>query len=118
MPELVTVTVFAALVTLIVWLPNARLVGVRLTCGVATAMPAPLKAILVAGAFDVIATDPVRAPTADGVNATTMVQVAFAATVPPFAHVPDLEKSTALVPPTVMVVSIRFAVPVFFNVTV
>lgn len=118
LPELVSVTVFAALVTLIGWLPNARLVGVRLTCGVATAMPVPLNAILAAGAFDVIATDPVRAPTADGVNVTAIVQVAFAATVPPLTHVPDLEKSTALVPPTVMVVSVRFAVPVFFSVTV
>ena len=49
---------------------------------------------------------------------TAIVQVALAATVPPLAHVPDLAKSIAFVPPTVIVVSVRFAVPVFFRVTV
>jgi hypothetical protein len=44
-PEFVTVVVCAALVVPIAWLPNVRLLGVRVTAGVGAA-PLPLSARL------------------------------------------------------------------------
>ena len=79
LPVLLRVTVCAALVVPMVWLPKVRLVAVRLTAG---PLPVPVR-LAVCGlplASSVMLSDAVRVPEAVGVNLTLIVQVPPAAT--------------------------------------
>src|SRR6266487_542578 len=77
-PLLSSVTLCGALLVLIVWLPNVRLEGDRLTTG-SGVTPVPLRLTLcgLPLPLSVIAIAAVRAPAAAGVNVTVIVQPAF-----------------------------------------
>src|SRR2546421_13059820 len=79
-PVLVNVTAWAALVTLMSWLPKLRLAGFRPT---AAAVPVPLTLTLcgLSCALSVMETLAVRLPVAVGVNVALMVQLLPAASV-------------------------------------
>lgn len=75
----VSLTSLAGLVVFTVWLPKLKLLGAKVTAGVA---PVPVK-VTVCGlllALSVMTTVPERVPVAVGVNTTLMVQFAPAAT--------------------------------------
>jgi hypothetical protein len=72
-PVFVTVTVCAALLVLIVWFPNARLVG--LTCTTCT-MPVPESGTVWVPALSAMVSVLVRAPVPPGANCTLTVQLA------------------------------------------
>src|SRR5712692_2717892 len=81
LPVLVSVTVCAALVVLIVWLANVRLAGDRLTAGAAVEVPVPVRPTEcgLPLALSVMVTAAVRVPVAVVVNVTEIVQLALAA---------------------------------------
>jgi len=81
-PELVSVTVFAALVVFTKWLPKAKLVGDKLTAGVAP-VPERLTACGLPLALSVTVMVPGWLPMAVGVKVTLMEQLAPAATEAP-----------------------------------
>jgi len=78
-PLLVRVTVWAVLVVPRDWLPNATLVGERLTAG---AVPVPERPTVcgLLGALSVRVTEAALLPVAVGVKVTLIVQLAPAAT--------------------------------------
>jgi len=78
-PLLVRVTVWAELVVPRDWLPNATLVGERLTAG-AVPVPERLTVCGLLGALSVKESEAVRLPVAVGVKVTLTVQLAPAAT--------------------------------------
>jgi hypothetical protein len=112
-PVLVRVTDCAALVVPRFWLVKVRVAGERLTAG---PLPVPVRAT-VCGLLarpSTMLTEAVRVPGAVGENCTTIVQLAFGASVPqPLVS----EKSPALVPVRLMLVMVKLAVPVFVTVT-
>src|SRR5207302_5400425 len=82
LPVFLSVTLCVALVVLICWYPNVRLVGDRLTIG---PVPVPVR-LIVCGlpeAVSVIVIVPVNVPAAAGVNVTLIVQFAAGAWVAP-----------------------------------
>src|SRR5437868_5113203 len=79
-PVLVSVTVCAALVVLINWLPKVRLVGDRLTAGAVVPVPVNETVCGLPAALSVTESVPVREPAAVGVKLTEIVHVADAAT--------------------------------------
>jgi hypothetical protein len=82
LPAFLRVTLCAALVVLICWNPNVRLVGDRLTMG---PVPVPVR-LIVCGlpeAVSAIVIAPVNVPAAAGVNVTLIVQFDPAASVAP-----------------------------------
>ena len=84
LPELESVTVFAAEVLPTVTLPNERLEGVAESFGAATVAPVPVRetvAVGVAVSFEAIEREPLCAPVDAGVKVTATVQFAPAATV-------------------------------------
>src|ERR1700674_5026931 len=110
-PLLVTVTVCAPLVVLIVWLAKVRLPVLRLTAG---AVPVPLNATvcglpLASSAIETLA---VRLPVAVGVKVALIVQLAPTASVLGLIGQPLLGvKSPGLVPPTLTLPMVSDAVP-------
>ena len=101
------------LVVATVWLANARLVGEKLTAGVAAAaVPLSETCCGLAAALLVNVIAPVSAPAAVGVKVTEMVQLALAARLDPQVLV------SAKLPEAAMPLIEREAVPVFFKVTV
>src|ERR1017187_1271156 len=117
-PEFLTVTTCAAVVTPTVVDAKVRLVGVRVTAGPAAAVPVPVRATVCGDpvALSAIDSEAVSAPAAAGLNSTETVQVAATASDVPQV-VADLRKDVAFVPVTVSDVSVRAAVPEFFTVT-
>jgi hypothetical protein len=119
-PLLVSVTLFPALVVPMSWVPNARLVGLRVTAG---AVPVPVRAT-VCGlplALSVIEREAVSLPLMVGLKVTEMVQLvpaAIVAELPPFRHESVSAKSPALVPVSPMLLMLRSALPLFVKVTV
>src|SRR5713226_350859 len=84
-PVLVSVTLCAALVVPVSWLPKVKLVLDNETAGATEVTPLPVKP-MVCGlplALSVIATLAVLVPVAVGVNVTVMAQFVLAATVLP-----------------------------------
>jgi hypothetical protein len=81
-PEFVSVMVCAALVVLIAWFPNARLVGASVTAGAVTLVPVPVR-LAVCGlpaALSVMVSVPGWLPVAVGANFTLIVHCPPAAT--------------------------------------
>src|SRR5215469_8567592 len=72
LPVLVTVMVCGALVVFTFWLPNAKLVGLTLTC---PTCPVPLRLTLTF-TFPLIVRVPVLTPAAVGTNVTARMQLA------------------------------------------
>jgi hypothetical protein len=83
---LLTVTVFAALVVVTAWLPNARVVGLTLTG--TTPLPVNETVCGLLLAMSVIVKVPVRLPVVAGVKITLIVQF-----VPAASDVPQLSLS-------------------------
>jgi hypothetical protein len=114
-PLFFTVTVWLALVVFSFCVPKLRLVGARLTTG---AVPVPVSATVCGdpAALSVISKLAVLLPTAVGLNVTTAVRLAPTAMLDPqlFTKL----KSPAFVPPTVIELISKAAVPVFFTVMV
>src|SRR5712692_8903875 len=88
LPLLVNVTTLATLVVPTGWLPNSRLVLDRLRAG-PEGVPVPIKLITcgLPPASSVMVMAPARVPRAVGARLTLIVQLAPAATLPPFAQV-------------------------------
>lgn len=115
LPELFTVTVLIAEVTLVVTFPKSSDVGTKVTAG-AAATPVPLSAIVCDG------TPPpkgcvsvaVREPAPVGVKVAKYVHEAFGASVG--GHDPET-KSAAFVPVTVVPLTAKVVFPVFCRVT-
>ena len=103
-----------------VWLPSAREVADKLTAGAAAAAPVPLSVIVpgLPAALWTMLRDALRGPVATGVNVTEIVHEEAAATEPPDVQLPATAKSPGLLPPSVMLVSVRAAEPVLDTVTV
>ena len=97
-----------------VWLANVRLVGDKLTAGVAAAAPVPLNPTCcgLAAALSVKVRDPVSVPAAVGVKVTEMAQLA------PAGRLEGQAVVSAKLPEAAMPLIEREAVPVFFKVTV
>src|SRR3989442_14829102 len=87
-PLLVNVTTLATLVVPTGWLPKSKLVLDRLRAG-PEGVPVPIKLITwgLPPALSVMMIAPARAPMAVGAKLILIVQLAFAATLPPFAQV-------------------------------
>ncbi len=119
-PVFFTVTICASLVAPTTVAGKAIDVGVSVSVGVVTATPVPLSATSCGEplALSAIASEAVAAPPADGLNSTETVQLAPTA----IAAVPhvfaEMRKELALVPVSVIEVSDKAAVPVFFTVTI
>jgi hypothetical protein len=92
--------------------------GVSDTTGAAAAVPVPLSAIVCGDPVALSTTDTVALKLAAeaGVNVTEMEQLALAASELPQVLV--CAKSAAPVPPSVMLVMLRAALPVFLSVAV
>lgn len=110
----VKVTVFAGLVALMDWLPNATVVGVRNTAAGA-AVPVPMSEIVcgLPAALSVIMSAALSSEVVDGVKTTAMVQVELAARVVRQVEVPWV-KSAALAPVNEMAMPLT-EVPVLLN---
>jgi hypothetical protein len=115
LPELVSVTVWAALAEPTDWFPKTRLEVERLATG---AVPLPETATVcgLPVASSATAMDALRVPADVGVNVTLIVQLDPAARVDPQPLV--WVKSVAFVPVTIMLETFIVAVPVFLSVTV
>src|SRR3989441_1133639 len=121
-PLLVRVTGCTGLVGLRRWVPNARLVGAKVTAGTIP-VPASDTDCGLPGASSVMVTVAVRAPVAAGVNVTVKAQLADAATGPPArghgaTPEPATAKSPGFEPARAMLVMLRVAVPLLVRVTV
>ena len=118
-PELVSVTVCAALVVLMVCVAKVTALRLSVTAGTGTALPVPdsVMAGLVA-ALDATVSVAVRVPVAAGVKAAARVQFAPGATVTVVAltQLPEAANSAALVPLFVIAEIVRFPEPVFVSV--
>jgi hypothetical protein len=113
-PGFETVTDKAEEVTLTVWLPKARFVGLKPIA--ATPEPVPLSGTVwgLAGALSATETLAERAPATCGLNVTLIVQVPAGATVPQLFA---CENEVALVPVIVTLEMIRLPEPVLVTVT-
>jgi hypothetical protein len=80
-PELVSVTTWAVLVVLTVWLPNAMELGLRVAPGAETCVPVPVSGMTcgLPMSLFVKVRVPVCAPAVVGLKAVLMVQEAFCA---------------------------------------
>lgn len=117
-PLLVRVIVCAALVVPTFWLPKLALAGLSVTPG-ADVTPVPERGTLcgLPPALSLMLTVAVRAPFADGVKVTLIVQLAVAARMPGLAgQLSDSVKSAVFVPFTVMPLIVSAAVPLFVSV--
>ena len=113
-PVLLRVAACTALVVPRVWLLKIKLVAVRLTVG---PLPVPVRFTVwgLPVALSVMVTVAVRVPGAVGVKVTLIVQFAPGTTV--FAQLLVWPKSPELVPVTVKLVMLKFAVPLLVRVT-
>jgi hypothetical protein len=116
-PVLVRVTLCAALVVVMSWPAKVRLAGESETTGTT---PVPVSGILcgLPEALSVTESEAFRAPVADGLKVTLIVQFAPAATLEPQVLVSV--KSPLFAPPMAMPepLMLNVAVPVFVSVTV
>jgi hypothetical protein len=115
LPELLSVTICAALAAPTAWFPNDRLEGETLAVAI---VPVPESATvcgLPAAPSETISVA-ARLPLAEGVKVTRIVQLLLAASDVPQAFV--CEKSAAVAPDNAMLVMESDALPVFDNVTV
>ena len=105
LPELLTLTVCAALVAPVRWLPKDRLVGLTATVGAVTVPESDTVEGLPAASC-AIESVALLAPTLVGLNFTEIVQVALAATVvQPFTSSTKFDASLTVTPLTVRVAS-------------
>jgi len=112
-----TVTTCEADVVLVFTLPNARVVGVKVACGAATAKPitARVTSLVVGDALVMKCALAVRAPVAAGVIATFTVQFCPGMMVAPVQLSALSVTSPLLVPVAVTLVTVKFAVPLLVN---
>jgi hypothetical protein len=115
LPVLFRVKLCAALVVPTVWLPNTRLVAVMPAIGLLP-VPARLTVCGLPPALSAMLTEAVRFPMPPGVNATLIVQLAFAATEP--GHVLVTAKSPGSVPVAPILVIAKAPFPLLVSVTV
>ena len=121
LPPLVRVTLCAVLVVPTDWLPNARVEAERPTVPDNPVPPRLTAWGLPAVALSARLTEAVRLPEAEGVKVTVIVQLPLAPSDPPlYGQVPAVvrAKSPALLPVTVMLVTVKLTLPVFVRVTV
>jgi hypothetical protein len=113
-PVLERVTFWGVLVVPVYCWPNERLDGESVTAG---ATPVPIRLTLwgLPLALSAMASEALRAPVADGVNVTLIVQFAPAPTV--LTQLFVWAKSPGLVPPSVTLDMLRGALPEFERVT-
>jgi len=119
-PLLVSVTVCAALVVLMVCVANATALRLSVTAGTGTELPVPESVIAgLVAALDATVRVAVRAPVALGVKVADSVQFPPGAIVTAVAltQLPEGENSAALVPLLVIAEIVRFPEPVFVSVT-
>src|SRR3989442_6328363 len=111
-PLLVNVTTWATLVVPTGWLPKSKLVLDRLRAG-PEGVPVPIKLITcgLPPALSVMMIAPARVPMALGAKLTLIVQLALAATLPPFAQVVPVAGMKS--PLGTMLVMVSAALPVF-----
>lgn len=122
LPLLLTVTDWLALVVPSTCEAKVSVAALSEICGVGAAVPEPLS-VTADGeplALCVIVRLALRAPVADGVNASLIVHELDTATLPPTEQVPPAEiwNSAACAPPSVSVLITSGAVPVLLTVTV
>jgi len=117
LPLLVNVTTLATLVVPTGWPPNSRLVLERLTAG-PEGVPVPIKLITwgLPPALSVMMIAPARVPMAVGAKLALIVQLALAATLPPFAQVVPVAGMKS--PLRTMLVMVSAALPVLVSVAV
>jgi len=113
-PLFLTVTVWAALVVPVFWLPKTSDVGDNVAAD--TAVPARVAVCGLPVALSVTETDALRAPMAVGLNVTLMEHLPPTATLVPQVLVSV--KSPLLVPVIAMLLTVIVAVPVFDKVMV
>ncbi len=116
-PLFVSVTTWVGLVVLRGWLPKLKFPVDRLTAG-PEGVPVPIKLITcgLPPALSVMVIAPARVPMAVGAKLTLIVQLAPAATLPPFGQVmPDAGKKSPL---GTMLAMVNAALPVLVSVTV
>jgi hypothetical protein len=119
-PELVRVTVCAALVVPTVCAAKVKAAGARFTAATGTELPLPDNEMAgLVDALDATVSVAVRVPVADGVNFALNVQLAPGATVTAVAptQVPAAVKSAALVPLLLIAEMVRLPEPVFVSIT-
>ena len=116
LPVLVSATTRDVLSVLIVWLPKAKLVGLRPIPGAGATKPVPLRLTLlgVPAALWIRESVPVRGPVLVGVKVTLIVQLAPAANVAGLSGQVLLRANSAL---AAMLVIDRAAAPLLSSVT-
>jgi hypothetical protein len=116
-PVFVSVTVCTGLVIATDALLKVRLLGEKLTVGgVLVPVPERLTVWGLLASLSVMVIEPARAPLADGVKVTLIVQLALAASVDP--QVVVFAKSPALAPESAMLVMFKAALPELVRVAV
>jgi hypothetical protein len=123
-PLFASVIFCAALVVVVAWLENVRLVGVGVAVGGVTPVPERLTTCVVGEASSVNVTVALNGFAVAGANVSATVHVLFGLVKPtaaPTQVVPEpvtIAKSPGFVPPKATVLIFRVAVPVFVRVSV
>jgi hypothetical protein len=119
MPELVSVTCWAALVVPIVCVLNVSEVALRVKSGIAVAEASPVRLMLgLLGALDCTTNDALRVPVAVGRNDAVSVQFAPGAieTGDALTQVPPAVNSVALVPDLAIALIVSVPAPLLVSV--